>query len=176
MDWNSIWGAVTAVFTAALFILGWWQLHKINKTTSADFLHRFVVDFFTPDTRYLIMLIDMGWIVFDNKGAVPIFQISKNDEANKIAQEGLSKTRSFFTVYEIDDLLLGQFEDMANLERKGVVEMSMIYSTLSWYLQTVWKNKEIEKYIKWLRDQENCFDVYDGIDYLFEKCNEYGEN
>lgn len=175
MDWNCIWGSVTAISTVALFFLGMWQLRKLNRTTSADFLHHFVVDFFTSDTRYLITLIDMDWIVFDRKDSIPVFRIKKDDEVRKIEHE-LGKSRSFFTVYEIDDLLLGQFEDMANLERKNVVDISMIYNTLSWYLETVWNNKEIQAYVKWHRSLKNCSNIYEDSEYLYNKCNLYAKS
>jgi hypothetical protein len=168
------WESITAIFTAALFILGWWQLNKLNQTTSADFLHHFVEDFFTPETRYLIILFDMGWITFDSAGPMTQFHISKAPEAKKIAHE-LGQTRSFYTAYEVDDLLLGQFEDIAVLVRKEVVQVDMVYNTLSWYLYTIWKNKEIEAYIKWHRHQKNCSDVYKEIDYLVEEFDKYGQ-
>jgi hypothetical protein len=169
------WEPITAISTVALFVIGYWQLYKLNQTTSADFLHHFVVDFFTPETRYLIMLFDMGWITFDSKDPIAKFHISKDNEAKKVANE-LDIKRSFYTAYEIDDLLLGQFEDIAVLVHKKVVQIDMVYSTLSWYLYTIWKNKEIEEYIKWHRKQKNCSDVYKYIDYLMDEFDKYRQS
>jgi len=40
----------TAVFTACLFIVAWWQLGKINKTSSADFMLKLKNDLFNDKT------------------------------------------------------------------------------------------------------------------------------
>jgi hypothetical protein len=52
----AFWTMTLAIFTLLLFIVAWWQLSKISKTSSADFIHKLKIDFFSKEARELILL------------------------------------------------------------------------------------------------------------------------
>ena len=131
----TLWTFATAMSTLLLVFVGYWQFKKLNKTSSAEFIHKFSQDFFSIETRYLILLIDNDWIEFESDNRkVPIFKINKKDAELKqmISEIGIDRKfaeRTYYTSYEIDDFVLGPFEDCANLEKKGILEIGMIYES-----------------------------------------------
>jgi hypothetical protein len=174
----------TAVFTACLFIVAWWQLGKINKTSSADFLHRFKIDFFNDKTRLLIVLIEYDCLKYLKpiEDGIPYFEISLDsikdtktkDETRKKLEE-IMNAISIIDAYEIDDLLLGHFEDMGILRKKKILEIEMIYEAFSSYIEICWENEAIKQYIKGERERkkEENWDLYDNFDDIYRDCNKF---
>ena len=78
--------------------------------------------------------------------------------------------------FAMGDSVVAERENRANLEKKGILEIGMIYESMDWYLDIVWKNSAIEKYIEWSHsDGKNSWDVYNGCERLSKKCKAYGE-
>lgn len=55
---------LAAVFAALLVLVAWYQLDKLQITSSADFYHKVTKDFFTPEARTLITLIECEALEF----------------------------------------------------------------------------------------------------------------
>ena len=78
-----------------------------------------------------------------------------------------------YSAFEIDDDLLGYFEDIGNNESKKLIDIDMIYDTFSWYIKIIWENPAVQEYIKWQRSEGA--DIYDGFEYIYNKSKSYGE-
>ncbi|HUD04602.1 MAG TPA: hypothetical protein VMR59_01290 [Patescibacteria group bacterium] len=153
---GDFWAMITAIATVLLFIFGYIQLLSLSRTSKSDFIHRFKNDFFTEETRKLFDLIDRNMIKFFDKQANSYFQ--KND----------GKGKKYYTS-EIDDLILGHFEDLGVFEKKGVVDIEMVYELFDYYIETCKENSEVEKY---LVNAEG--DVYENLNYIYKKCKSFG--
>jgi hypothetical protein len=57
-------GAIGGSVTVALAYLAWTQLASISRTAGSDFILRLKNDFFRPQTRRLMHLIDDEWLTF----------------------------------------------------------------------------------------------------------------
>ena len=163
-------GLVGAFLTLLLAYVAWVQLGGLSKTASADFILRFKREFFQEPTRTLIHLIDSDWIEFA-EGEKPE-DSSFNISTGKIAQSGLPTEikdrltgRKTYSVYEVDDFLLGHLEDLGMLWQERILHIEMIHEMFSWYLETVWENCEIQKYVK-----TQPSGVYMNAKRLYEKC------
>jgi hypothetical protein len=181
-------GSVLAAILAAILILvAWYQLEKINITSSADFYHKLVEDFFTPRARTLIMLIEWKALEFkkpenksgDNKPE-PFFKVDIDTLEKSNVPEALLKPlrkKTHYTMWEIDDFLISPLTDVGMLERKGLIDFEMARIGFRYYLDVVWSCDEIKKYIEY----ERCVTgvkhikgaVAEPFQYIAEKCREY---
>ena len=176
-----------ALWTFAIAAIALWQLRRGNRTTQANFVHEYTKDFFNLVTRDLIMLFDNGLLRFkvkdireDDEDEVPqdfpYFEINKALlERLKISKDAKErfKERDVYTAYEIDDELLGHFEDIAYYEKNGHIDMQMVYEGFDWYITTIWENEEVQRYIQWQRGDGD--DIYDGFEYIYNKSKSYGK-
>lgn len=186
IDRIGLWTAVTAAMTFILAIIALWQLGKMNKTSKTDFIHRFTKDFFSPETRRLIMLFDPDYDllkfevekIHDEKSnedtEYPYFKLDKDglNKLTKLGKEDKEKIKDVYSAYEVDDDLLGHFEDVGNYEAEGLLDFKMVYNGFDWYITTIWDNKEIQKYIKWERDIDGD-DIYKGFEDIYKKLKIY---
>ncbi|HVA96036.1 MAG TPA: hypothetical protein VND99_00110 [Candidatus Acidoferrales bacterium] len=147
----NFWTMIIGIFTAALWITAKHQLKALSKTSRADFIHRFKNDFFTHATRQIIKLIDQNKLKFDSK---------TGDFNNDISS------------YDVDDLILGHFEDLGIFEKKGYIDIEEIYELFDYYIENTWENSAIQEYLEKL---SNGSDIYDNFKYLYYKCKSYGE-
>lgn len=164
------------VFIATLLLafIAWLQLSQLNKTSKSEFIHKFKNDFFTDKTRILIALFDNELLKFDQAGEC--FKLAGRVKRPLKADiiHVFSYVKTEYSFYDVDDLLLGHFEDLGLYEKKGIVGIDMVYETYSWYIETCWKNDSIKKYIQSQLDDEGE-DVYDHFKYIYDKCKSYGE-
>lgn len=158
----------TMAATVVLAIIAWIQLRKISKTANADFIRQFKDVFFTPETRQLIMLIDQKLMRFMDE-PLPYFVVIEGSLPDFIRAEN---ARKFYTSYDLDDLLLGHFEDLGLFAKRGIITIEMAYEFFSWYIETTWENNEIKKYIESQRKTEGE-DIYENFEYIYKKCNSY---
>jgi len=166
-------GAGVVLLTAWI---AWKELDEIKNTNSADFIHRLKNDFFKEKTRNLITLIDLDALKFVKNDDNPYFEVV--EEKLKNFPEDIRKQlteKKFYSSYEVDDLLLGHFEDVGLLEQKGVLDIEMVYEMFSWYVETIYENCEIQRYIKHLKRIQNGKDIYDKLDYIYNKCKSFGK-
>jgi hypothetical protein len=173
----------TAIFTAALAIIAFWQLRKINRTSSGDFLHKLKNDLFNEKTTLLIQLIDYNSLQFkrpdDDK--IPYFEIVLDSITNnKIKNEMIRKIKklrdgsNIVDAYEIDEFLLGHIEDLGIFTQHKIINLSMVYEEFSWYIEKCWEDNNIKDYIEHQRKEEG-WDIYDKAEDIFKKCKSFGE-
>ncbi len=193
--YSGVLGSLLAtIFTAFLVWVAWEELSKISKTSSADFIHRLDNDFFTDETRTLVSLIDCGVLEFrfdkhcpndeeksgDGIEPVAYFEINQK-KLDKISlpidlKEPLAK-KKVYSVWEVDDLLLGVLENVGMLERRGILDFQMVFDVFGWYLKTAWNNDHIKEYLRYQRalEKDVCVDmaIYNRFQYIAIKCLEY---
>jgi hypothetical protein len=73
------------------------------------------------------------------------------------------------SAYELDDYVLGPLEDIASLNREGLVNARMMYDVFSWYVVTLWEDSAVKEYIAWERAKPNGSDFYEGLEGLYKK-------
>jgi len=175
--------AATALFTFLLVFVAWTQLTGINARSSADFIHRLKNDYFRKPTRKLFHLIDRDCIIFNKNSSScevddSFFEVNKDKVISSSLPDEIKQdllTKIVYSTYEIDDLLLGHFEDVGLFEKTNVVDISMVYEEFDYYLYTTHRNKQIEKYLEHCREGEDNDDTYDKFSYIYEKCRSYGK-
>lgn len=50
------------------------------------------------------------------------------------------------------------------------MDIKYVYQSFDWYIQLVYENCAIQKYVKWQRKQNNSGDVYIYFEYIANKC------
>jgi hypothetical protein len=167
-------GSLLVLLTA---YVAWKQLGKVAQTASADFMLRMRDGFFREETRILVHLIDNGWLKFvdktENGSSIeyPFFKVDDREiEAaglHEEIRERLLKRRTY-SVYDMDDLILGHFEDLGTLWEAGVLNIDTIYQMFSWYMEITWENSEIHRYIQ-TQKQESA-ELYSKFERLHNAC------
>jgi hypothetical protein len=186
IDWTATGAMITAIGTSLLAGIAYFQLKKANKISQADFDQRFKNDFFKEKTQQLFMLFQYNLLVFktepiiDNDYEFPYFELdSKKIDANPIYSMYLPEHKYRYSSYEIDELLLGHFEDLGLFYRKKLMDIEFIYSGFSYYIEEIHENDEIKKYIEWSKKNEGneddyAEDTFEDFDLIFKevKCYE----
>ena len=83
------------------------------------------------------------------------------------------KFKEIYTTYDIDDELLGHFEDIGNYEKAGLLYIQMVYEGFVSYIESIWENEAIKAYIDWLNSDGD--DVYEGFRYIYNKLKSYSD-
>jgi len=146
---------VTASATVGAVVVAAVQLRAIRATDRANLPYQLNQDFFKPEARRIIRLLDKDNVVFDE---------------NKSAGQFLVNSQAVFDSYELDDYILGPLETVAAFEDQDAVDIEMVYAMFDWYIEIALKSEAVQSYIKWQRTQPNGFDVYLGLENLYVKC------
>ncbi len=169
---------ITTFSTLGLLVVAWWQLAKINKKTSSDFIHRLKNDFFSDQGRLIVSLIDNKCLEYheSENDHLPYFKIKINcitdiEIRNEIERklEVLKMNKNIIDSYDMDDLILGHIEDLGMFNKYNIIDIDMIYDLFSWYIERCKENEEIGKYIDSLRAKYGQ-DIYEDTDYIYNKC------
>lgn len=182
---------LAAVFSTLLVWVAWSQLGRLGTISSADFIYKLNTIFFTNDTRTLMSLIDCDALAFtiqpeklndpdNNTQLQPYFEVIESQitytKLPPQIQKSLIDTK-YYSMWQIDDLLLGHFEDIGRLEQRGIIDFQMIYDVFSWYITTVWQYTPIKEYIRYQRigQDSSPIDVlfYNQFQHIAIKCLEY---
>lgn len=185
IDMIALWTIALVLATLLLWDVARKQLTGISKTTKAELVKKFSDDFFRESTRNIIMLLDFNALFYEEKNieyeyiftteCFPYFKI----DIKCIDQFSISsKHKEYFsdkevyTSYEIDDYLLGSFEDIGLFERQGFLNIEDISNYFGWYIKTTWENDEIRKYVSRQRQTESEM-IYKNVEYIYKKCISY---
>jgi hypothetical protein len=112
-DTSLLIGLMTTNAELLIAYVAWIQLNKIKNVNSAEFIYKLKKIFFTKEARNLMTLIELDALKYVNDEKLPYFIVLEERIAElpeEIKKELLNKR--FYTVYEIDDILLGHFEDI----------------------------------------------------------------
>lgn len=175
-----------AFFSFLLVLVGWWQLDKIHSTSNADLLYKLKGDFFREESRILIYLIDDDYIKFvvdntDPDNEVCYFKVDVDKIINsKLPQEikeYLTK-KKHYTTDEVDDFVLGHFEDAGLFWERGILDIDLIYEEFADYIEIVYESKIFREYLDYINKlgqtgQEEG-DYYDKFKRIYKECKHYG--
>jgi hypothetical protein len=175
-----------ALFSLILILVGWQQLGKIHATSNADLLHKLKGDFFREETRILIHLIYNDFIELiiedTSRDEIEVCYFKVNvDAINKSKlpaeiKEYLTQKR-IYTTYELDDYVLGHFEDIGLFWGKKVLDIDLIYEEFDDYISTVYESNEIQRYISYINkpeeDDQPENDYYDKFECIYHQCKLY---
>lgn len=136
----------TAFFTLGLLVVGGYQFLKFNNQVRADFLYKIMQDM-------------QQWL-------------NSHKETKEWIFEGLQKepiTEKRYEEWEFDDLL-GFFETIWSLDKRGLIDEELAYDFFSDYLICIYEANdfEIKKLLMRFRKEEGS-DLYVGIDSLYKK-------
>lgn len=171
--WTLIATAVSAVATIGLLWVAWVQLNSINQTARADFNNKFTEGFFTQECRDLLMLFQYGLIKFklgkisENEEA-PFFEVDQNKLKNLSlidleVKEGLKK---IYSEFDLDDHILGHFEDIGLYQKDGLLDTNMVDQVFGSYIEFLWENAEVKEYINWTKKNVGE-DRYTGFEHIY---------
>jgi hypothetical protein len=149
---------LTSAATVLLVAVAWVQLASLRATSRADFVHKLNGDFFNPQMRKIVQLLQDHTAVFDDNGGKP-----------RYIEDGTE----LFSCYELDDQLLGPLENVGIFECIGAVELSSVYDVFGYYILMVWEHVEIQRYIEWQRKQPYSWDVYERLEMLHQRCEAF---
>ncbi len=167
-----------AILTLLLAYVAWKQIYQVSRTESASFVLDIKKEFFRLETRILVQLLDEDLLEF-----VP--STPERSGHFRVKQDGLHRLGTpndderhvpiphRYSLYEVDDLLLGHFEDLGLLYRMGIVELEMIYGMFSWYIELAWENGAIRHYIAAERARPDGADIYENFGYIYNACVNY---
>ena len=176
-----LWECITALATFGLFPVAWYELNKSRNITSAKFAQEFKNNFFNEESRELIMLFEFGLIEYydDEKGQGELIDLPEDFGFFKVIMEGYKRKDNIpsyllnhtnvYSCYEIDDILLGHFDDIGFWEKKDIMTLDFIDDIFGHYIKTVWENKEINLYIKDMRKTYNSDEIYENFEYIYHK-------
>ncbi len=189
IDRVAFWTFVLTIITLFLWWIARKQLGGINKTTKADFIKKFTDDFFSETTRDILMLLDYNALNFSSCNieydenippkTFPYFSINE-DVVKQIRVDSIKQKqfidKKFFSSFEMDDYVLGFFEDFGFYEKNGLINIEGVYNSFDWYIDMVWNNEEIKRYImSQTKDEKEGYDIYEDFRYIYEKCDSYGK-
>jgi hypothetical protein len=167
-DTSLLIGLMTTNAELLIAYAAWIQLNKIKNVNNAEFIYKLKKDFFTKEARNLMTLIQLDALKYVNDEKLPYFIVLEERIAElpeEIKKELLNKR--FYTVYEIDDILLGHFEDIGIFEQSGILDNKMIYEEFAWYIETIYKNREIQRYIE--HERANDIEINNRLKYIYYK-------
>lgn len=189
--YKDLWPFVGAIATILLWLVALQELAYSNKIAKTDFAHRFTLEFNREETRDLVMLFNHNALKFkiknievkendSNSDNISLyFEIQKDILTKLVVSEKKKKefhAKSIYTAFEVDDFMLGYFEEMAALEKRGMLTIEVIYDNFDFYFDFIWNNEEIKKYIMYERENEkDGEDIYEDFEYIVDKCDSYGK-
>ena len=166
------WTMVTSLATIVLVIVAWVQLSGLKNTSRADFMYRMRQDFFTPETRRLVFLVQYNLLEFC-RDEIPHFRIKDGGSSDaRFADLGI--TQHAISTFDLDDLLLGQLEDLAVFKARRLTSLEDTYEFFSYYVQICSENEAIQEYIRYAREQPGGSDIYAGFLKLADDLKTYG--
>lgn len=180
IDMVSLWTFSLVLATLLLYLVARHQLSGIKRTAKADFIKQFNNDFFVESTRNVVMLLDCNALDYKEKvincngddNVFPYFEINDSILSQFKLSDDIYNTlliKKVYTSYEIDDLLLGRFEDIGLFLQQGFLNRKDVRNHFSWYIHVAWENAEIQKYIV---AQRNLYgsQIYNHFEYVYNKC------
>lgn len=163
MGWEHLTGAaecITAATTTGLLYVAWVQLTAIQKTSRTDFVHRLNAELFQDDAREIIRSLLKNSVKFEH-----------TDNDGYFVE---NKARAFDS-FDIDILVLGPLETIANLEREGIISLPMVYEMFGWYIVSLWESAIVKEYVAWTRNCPHGWDIYENFETLCIKVKRFEE-
>ena len=175
IDRTALWTGIVAIVTALAAGGALLQLRSIRRTSRADFTKRFIDSFFVADTRTLFTLllnsalefairkIEVGGDVIDE---LPYLRIKKEVAEQLSGIVPVNPEKTGYLAFEIDDFLLGHFEDVGWYMRRKLIEETAAYPSFGYYVIATVEHTEIQKFLEHQRAKEFS---YDDLEWLYQR-------
>ena len=75
--------------------------------------------------------------------------------------------RDYYLTHELDDFLMGNFEDAALLLKRKIIDEKDADQNFGYYLKLTCENPEIKRYINWAQNDDP--EIYKNMIGLYEK-------
>jgi hypothetical protein len=169
-------GLIGAIVTLVLALIALRQLFNISLTSKSDFLLRLKRDFFTSETRVLMHLIENDYLDFRDTDKESYFVVKIGPlpaDAKSIEEDLLRKTterpngKTGYSSFEMDDLVLGQLDDVGMLEDMRVLDPWMVESVFGYYIRLVMTGPAVQDYLKTVRAQNP--EAYDHLEEMHHR-------
>jgi hypothetical protein len=151
------------------------QLRSIRRTSRADFTKRFIDSFFSDDTRTLFTLLLNSALEYavrpikvgsDKIDELPYLRIKKEIADQLAGIVPFDPAKTGYSAFEIDDFLLGHFEDVGWYVRGKLMDLKAAFQSFGYYVIATVEHSEMQKY---LVDQRGREYRYDDLDWLYKK-------
>jgi hypothetical protein len=156
IDRTALWTGVIALVTFGGVLFAWVQLRAIRKTSRADFAKRFIDTFFNDDTRTLFALVMNSALVFEVKNIcdngqkidrLPYMKIRPEIVAQLAGIVAVETGRRGYSPFEIDDFLLGHFDDLGRYVKQKLIDFKTARHIFSYYVTESFENPAIIEYL-----------------------------
>jgi hypothetical protein len=161
------WTMLSTISTILLLLFAYFQLQEIKETTSAEFAHKIKNDLYTPENLRLISLFDDGLLLF--KSDTDDYACFELDTVKYKKYHNLSNFQKVpinYDIFEVDELLQS-FEDLSFYEKKHLIKIEYIYDAYAYYIESLWENPQIAKYIKWQRKIPHNSNSYYNLEQIY---------
>ena len=169
IDRTALYTFSSVLLNLALLIFAYIQLSGLSETNSADFSHRIKIDLYTTENIRLITLFDDKVLIFkcdtDSDAWFELDTIKYNELPAGMKFEKVPLT---YNVFKVDELLQ-DFEDLSFYEKKGQINFEYIYDQYAYYIEMLWENTQIKKYIQWQRCQSHFSNTYVNLENIYKR-------
>jgi hypothetical protein len=174
IDRTALWTGVIALVTFGAVLFAWVQLRAIRKTSRADFAKCFIDTFFSDDTRTLFALLMNSALTFEVKNIdengqkvdrLPYMKIKPEIVKQLSGIIAVERGRLGYSAFEIDDFLLGHFDDLGRYVMQKLIDFKTARHIFSYYVTESFENPAISEY---LRDEDNQR-KYTDFRYIYNK-------
>jgi hypothetical protein len=145
------------------------------------FTKRFNEAFFVDDTRTLFTLLLNSALEFavrkievagDKIDELPYLRIKKEVTEQLTGIVPFDTAKAGYSAFEIDDFLLGHFEDVGWYVRRKLMDVKTAYQTFGYYVIATCEHQEIRKFLDHQRAHEFS---YDDLERLYRRFKEMEE-
>lgn len=77
-----------------------------------------------------------------------------------------------YSAFEVDDFLLGHFEDVGWYVRRKLMDLHTVYQSFGYYVIATREHQEIQKFLDHQRAKEFS---YDDLEWLYKQCKKLEE-
>ena len=175
---------VTTASTLILMLCAIFQLQRYTNSMKADFAHKIKTDFFNEKERTIMFLLNNDMLQFtsikdcNSNTSFSYFQVDKKKLMyfQNYSLDILKNTQSNYSSLEIEDIILNHFEDLNIYRINNIVGDDYLYNGFYAYVESVYKNTQIQKLITWLNTESGNKDSYSGFQDLYKFLNQYDNN
>jgi hypothetical protein len=143
VDRTALWTGAIAVVTALAAGFSLFQLRSIRIISRAEFTKRFIDSFFVEDSRTLFTLLLNSALEFavrkievggDQIDELPYLRIKKEIADQLAGIVPLNPAKTGYSAFEVDDFLLGHFEDVGWYARRKLMDLNAAYQSFGFYV------------------------------------------
>jgi hypothetical protein len=140
-------------------LFAFFQIRQVSITNKGALLNEFRPIFSDHQAMDLVMLLDHKLLTFsqntgekDKNGLMLPNNLAffiRNSDYPQLNKLLVDSTKIIYTYNDIDKYLLNPMTDLALNVEWGAIDLKEVYAAYGYYIEVVWGNAEIQKYIQW---------------------------